>query len=37
MTRFESTSLALCERPEVTGYPTAGANHLVAEAFADAE
>jgi hypothetical protein len=29
--------LALCERPEVTGYPAAGANHLVAEAFADAE
>lgn len=27
--------LTLCQHPDVTGYPAAGANHLVAEAFAD--
>ena len=29
--------LTLCGHDEVTSYPAAGANHLVAEAFADAE
>jgi hypothetical protein len=27
--------VTLCEHTEVTSYPAAGANHLVAEAFAD--
>jgi hypothetical protein len=27
--------LTLCDHPDVTSYPPAGANHLVAEAFAD--
>jgi hypothetical protein len=27
--------LALCNHDDVTGYPPAGANHLVAEPFAD--
>ena len=28
--------VTLCNRPEVSGYPPAGANHTVAEQFADA-
>ena len=35
MKRNPAVVLALCAHAQVTSYPAAGANHLVAEAFAD--